>query len=155
MIALIIFLIIIGIILILLEFLVIPGATISAIAGFILIASGVYLSYTNLGNNIGHIVLAVTVVSIVLAIVFSLRSKTWKNAMLKTEITGVANTYEMDKIKIGDIGTSVSRLAPMGKVIVNDIAFEAKTMSEFIDQKTEIEIIKIEQNIIIVKPLNK
>jgi membrane-bound ClpP family serine protease len=155
MISLIIFLIVVGIILVLLEFLVIPGTTISAIAGLLLISSGIYLSYTNLGSNTGHLVFAGTAIATTLAIIFSLRSKTWKKAMLNTEITGVANTYEMTKIQVGDKGITMSRLAPMGKVMVNDNVYEAKTFSQFVDQKTEIEIIKIEQNIIIVKPLNK
>lgn len=155
MLSLIIFLIVIGIILILLEFLVIPGTTIAAIAGFILAGSGVYLSYSTYGTNAGHLVLGITVVSTVLAVVFSLRSKTWKKAMLDTEITGVANTYQMDKIAVGDTGKTMSRLAPMGKVMINDIIYEAKSFSQFVDPQTEIEILKIENNIIIVKPLNK
>ena len=154
MLSLIIFLIVIGIVLILLEFLVIPGATIAAIGGFLLIGSGVYLTYTNFGLASGHIVLFSSVALMVVAVVFSLRSNTWKNAMLNKNIEGVANTYEMDKIKVGDIGKTISRLAPMGKVIINDSIFEAKTLSEFVDQNTKIEILKINSNIIIVKPLN-
>lgn len=155
MLSLIIFLIIIGIVLILLEFLVIPGTTIAAVSGFLLIGSAVYLTYTNFGTSTGHIVLFSSVTLMVVAVVFSLRSKTWKSAMLNKNVEGVANTYEMDKIKVGDIGKTISRLAPMGRVMVNDSVFEAKTLSEFVDQSTEIEIIKIKQNIIIVKPLNK
>lgn len=155
MLSLIIFLILIGIVLILLEFLVIPGTTIAAISGFILIGSGVYLSYTNYESPIGHIVLAATVLSVVLSIVFALRSKTWKKAMLNAEITGVANTYQMDKISVGDKGKTMSRLAPIGKVMINEIIYEAKSFGQFVDQQTEIEVLKIENNIIIVKPLNK
>ncbi len=155
MLSLIIFLIIIGIVLILLEFLVIPGTTIAAISGFILAGSGIYLSYNTYSTNTGHLVLVITIITIILSVVFSLRSKTWKKAMLNTEITSVANTYQMDKITVGDVGKTMSRLAPMGKVMINDNIYEAKSFGQFVDQQIEIEIIKIENNIIIVKPLNK
>ena len=147
----IILLILLGIALILLEFLVIPGTTISAIGGFLFVGSGVYLSYKYYGHNIGNITVALVAVTIVVAFVYALRSGTWKKAMLKTEITGVANTYDSDKISVGDKGTTLSRLAPMGKVIVNDVIVEAKSINDFIDPKTEIEVVKVEQNKVIVK----
>lgn len=147
----IILLIVLGISLILLEFLVIPGTTISAIGGFLLVGSGIYLSYNYYGNNIGNITVAIASVSVILAFVYALRSGTWKNAMLKSEITGVANTFDSDKINIGDKGVTISRLAPMGKVMVNNVIVEAKSINDFIDPKTEIEVVRIEQNKLIVK----
>ena len=147
----IILLVILGITLILLEFLVIPGTTVAAIGGFLFVASGVYLSYKYYGNNIGHITVALVGVTIIVAFVYALRSGTWKKAMLKSEITGVVNTFDNDKINVGDKGITLSRLAPMGKVVVNDIVVEAKSINDFIDPKTEIEVVKVEQNRVIVK----
>jgi len=148
---LIILLIILGISLILLEFLVIPGTTISAIGGFLLLGSGVYLSYNLYGNYIGNITVVVTGIAVVIAFIYALRSGTWRKAMLKAEIKGVANTFDIDKINIGDKGITISRLAPMGKVLVNNILVEAKSINDFINQQTEIEVVQIEQNKLIVK----
>jgi len=147
----IILLVLLGISLILLEFLVIPGTTVAAIGGFLFVGSGVYLSYKYYGSNIGHLTVALVAVTIIVAFIYALRAGTWKKAMLKSEITGVVNTFDSDKINVGDKGITLSRLAPMGKVIVNDIVVEAKSINDFIDPKTEIEVVKVEQNRVIVK----
>lgn len=150
----IILLIILGIILILLEFLVIPGVTIAGIGGFILLVGGVYLSYHYYGVETGNYTLAGTAVLIVASIVLALRSRTWKKLMLRSSIDSKVNVIEEDKINIGDKGVTISRLAPMGKIQVNDEYYEAKTLNDFIDPNIEIVVKKIENNIIIVKPLN-
>lgn len=150
----IILLIILGIVLILLEFLVIPGVTIAGIGGFILLAGGVYLSYHYYGVETGNYTLAGTAVLITGSIVLALRSRTWKKLMLRSSIDSKVNEIEEGKINIGDTGVTISRLAPMGKIQVNDEYYEAKTLNDFIDPNVEVVIKKIENNIIIVKPLN-
>jgi len=42
----------------------------------------------------------------------------------------------------------------MGKVMVGNEYYEAKSMDKLIYQNTDVEIVKIESNKIIVKPLN-
>ncbi|MFH2141983.1 MAG: NfeD family protein [Bacteroidota bacterium] len=150
----IILLILLGIILILLEFLVIPGVTVAGIGGVLSLAAAVYLAYDNYGNEGGNYALAGTSVVVITSLVFALRSRTWKKLMLRSSIDYKINAVELEKVKAGDIGISVSRLAPMGKIQINDEFYEAKSMNEFIDQNTEIVVRKIENNIIIVKPLN-
>ena len=61
---------------------------------------------------------------------------------------------EEDEVKIGDTGLCISRLAPMGKVLVNDEYYEAKANNVFIDQNTEVIVIKIENGKLVVKPKN-
>jgi len=46
-------------------------------------------------------------------------------------------------IKIGDIGKTSSRLAPMGKVRINGAVIEAKTNDEFIDQGVEVVVLEV------------
>jgi membrane-bound ClpP family serine protease len=147
----IIFLILIGISLILLEFLVLPGTIIAAVGGFLLLGSGIYLSYSSYGIIYGHISVVAVLISLIISFIIVLRSKTWKKIMLKTEITGVTNTYEKEKINVGDKGITISRLAPMGKVEVNGVVVEAKSINDFIDQNKEITVVKVEQDKLIVK----
>ncbi len=152
-IAAIILLIFLGIFLILLEFLVVPGVTIAGIGGLLCIGGGVYLSYSNYGYVVGNYTLGGTFVLLLVTLYFAFKSKTWKKLMLKTSIDSKVNTYEKEKIKIGDTGRTISRLAPMGKVSVNGEYIEAKSLYKFIDQDTEIEVVKVLNNKIIVKSL--
>ena len=60
------------------------------------------------------------------------------------------NPYDMSKVAVGDRGVTLSRLAPMGKVLVNGEEYEAKFREGFLDSGVEIEVVEIEGNILIV-----
>jgi membrane-bound ClpP family serine protease len=144
-------LIIIGLLFLALEILVIPGVGVAGIVGFVLIVIGVWQAYDGHGAIAGHLVLGTTMVLTVLTLVLSLRGKTWRRLSLSTSIDSRVNVIDRTKIKPGDSGKTVSRLAPMGKALINDEFYEVSTNGDFIDQQTEIEVIKIEFNKIIVK----
>ncbi len=146
-------LIIIGLTFIVLEILVIPGQGIAGIIGLIIMAVGIWQTYSVYGTTSGHIVLAASFVVSVISLVLSLRSKTWKKMMLKSEIGGRVNEIDANKIHKGDTGKSISRLAPAGKALFGDEYYEVHTYGTFIDQNTEIEVIKIENNKIFVKQI--
>lgn len=144
-------LILIGLIFIILEILVIPGVAVFGILGFIIILVGVWQSYVTYGATAGHIVLGSSLLLSVLALVFSLRSKTWKRMMLNSKIDGKTNIIDEHKIKTGDTGKTTSRLSPAGKAFINGDFYEVHTQSEFIDPGIEIIITKIVFNKIYVK----
>jgi len=149
----IILLIVFGIVLLLLEFLVIPGVTLAAIAGILMIGGGIYLSYEHYGNIIGNITVLSTLILSVSVLALALKSKTWNKIKLKTEVNSKVSKDEVDEVAVGDLGISVSRLAPMGKIKVNKMILEAKSTGVYIDEKTKIEIVGIIDKIIIVKPI--
>ena len=151
----IIILILVGILMLLLEILVIPGSGVAGIIGFALMVAGIWLAYSREGVYAGHITLAVTLGINIIGLVFALRSKTWKKAMLSTEINSKVRTIQHGKLKVGDRGQTVSRCAPMGKALFDDKFYEVSAFSEFIDQDKEIEIMKISGNKIYVKQLKK
>ena len=70
---------------------------------------------------------------------------------LKTNVTGTVDEINENLIRVGDKGITVSRLAPMGKVKVNGIVVEAKTGSEFIDQKQEIVVLEVFKTNVLVE----
>lgn len=143
--------IVIGLVFLALEILVIPGVGVAGVIGFILIAIGVWQAYAGHGMVAGHLVLGGTFTLTVLTLVLSLRSKTWRKLALSTAIESKVNVIDEMKIKAGDTGTTVSRLAPMGKAIINGEFYEVSTNGDFVDQQTEIVVLKIEFSKIIVK----
>lgn len=150
---LIILLILIGLILVILEIIVIPGVIVGIIGVFIIIF-GIWESFNVYGNTIGFITLFSTLFVSAISLYFTLKSKTWNKLMLYSKIESKVNTIEHDKIKLGDTGITISRLAPSGKALINDEFYEVHTNSEFIDQNQNIIITKIDYNKIIVKQLN-
>ena len=149
----IILLIIIGIILLLIEFAVIPGVTIAGIGGFLLLAASVYIAFSQLGNAAGFITLAVVLIASPILLYYFFKSRTGKNMILNSEIQGKVENFEPGKLKVGDTGKTIGRLAPMGKIKVNGEVVEAQSTGTFIDPQTEIRIIKINSNQIIVEPI--
>jgi len=146
-------LILIGIALLVLEVLVIPGAGFAGVVGFAMMVAGVWMAYTRIGIAEGNIVMISTLVLNVAGVIYFVRSKTWKKAMLKTKISGKVNEINNDNINVGDRGVTISRIAPMGKALIKGDFVEVGSMSEFIDQDTEIEIIRIQGNKIYIKQI--
>lgn len=147
--------IILGILLFLVEFLIVPGITIAGIGGAISIITGIVLTFYYQGPVSGLIVLICTALLIGLTIVFMLKAGTWRRLMLNKAIDGKVDFVRMEegRIKTGDKGKTITRLNPMGKVMVGDEYYEAKALDELIDQNSDVEIVKIESNKIIVKPV--
>jgi membrane-bound ClpP family serine protease len=144
-------LIFVGILLLLLEVLVIPGTSIAGIGGFLLLAASVWVAFENYGTTGGIIVLIIDIVILVAAFVLALRSKTWRKLALKESIDSTIESFDGYKPQIGDFGIAISRLAPMGKVQINEHEFEARSRNAYIDENSEIEVIAVESNKVIVK----
>ncbi len=152
---LIIFLILLGLLLFIIEFILIPGITVAGIGGAVCILLGVILAFTNFGTTTGLIVLGSTALLLLVTTTLMLKAGTWKKFMLKTAVDGKVDNIGKDegKVKPGDKGVTVTRLAPGGKVLVNGEYFEAKSIDILIDPRKEIEVIKIDDNKLIVKPI--
>jgi len=149
----IIILLLLGLILLVFEFLVLPGTHISGIIGIMLILASIFYGYRDLGTPAGHYLLLVTFIAIIGTIVIVLRSNTWQRIALKTTISSKVENTETQFIKPGDIGKTLTRLGPVGMVMVNDMTFEAKSGHKFIDPNTSVEVVKVEGNQLVVKPI--
>lgn len=150
----IIFLILLGILLIWLEFLVIPGTTIAGIGGILIIGVAIFFSFRTHGNTFGLISLFSTLVLLILSTVLFLKSKTWKKIGLKAKIEATVDSFDQDKVNLGDKGKTITRLAPSGKIRVNGIEMEAESVSGLIDVGVEVEIIEVLKYKVFVKLLN-
>jgi membrane-bound ClpP family serine protease len=147
-------LILLGIILLLIEFLIIPGVTVAGIGGVLLIAGGVLAAYLKYGVMYGNITLAATILVLIIIFIVALRTRTWKKIALDTKIdSSVENIKKEGRFMVGERGKTVTRLAPIGKAIFNNKIIEAKSISGYINENTEVEIIKIQNTNVIVKPL--
>jgi membrane-bound ClpP family serine protease len=151
-----ILLIILGILLFVIEFLLVPGVTIAGIGGLILTVFGVYKAYAEFGSTTGTWVLVGTLILSAFVIAMSLRARTWSRLMLKTNISGTVEDPSLEgQIKEGDKGTTLTRLAPMGKIQVNDLVREASSTEGYIDEHSEIEVVSVEGTRISVKSVKK
>ena len=150
----IILLILLGVFLFIVEFLLVPGVTIAGIGGAILMAVAVYFAYTTHGNTVGNYTLVATLVFTVGGGAYVLRAKTWRRLALNSDIESKVETgLSEDKIKVGDRGECITRMAPIGRVLINGIIVEGKTQRGFLDEHTPVEVIKVLNTQVLVKSL--
>jgi membrane-bound ClpP family serine protease len=149
-----ILLILLGIVLMILDFLVIPGGVV-AILGVLCMVGGVVTAFVQFGATVGIITLVLTAVITLGSFWLMMRSKTWRKLQLKTQIDSKMNEVDETKLKEGTEGVAVSRLAPTGTGLFGDTEAEVVSMQGFIDQNTPIVIHKIEGSKIIVEILNQ
>ena len=116
----ILFLIFLGIVLLLIEFTILPGITIAGIGGVLLFGYSIYLAFTSYGPLAGFITLGFVLIVAPTLVVLLFKGKAGKKMVLSTVLHGFVNEINPEKVKIGDVGVTIGRLAPMGKIKVND-----------------------------------
>lgn len=144
-------LLVVGIFLIILEIFFLPGITIAGIASILFLAGAIYYAFAELGSTEGFVVLAVSVMAVITTIIWFMRSKTLTKMSLHTEIDSVAPTLIDTHIKVGDTGVTLSRLNPMGQIIIGNEKIEAKSLDGFIDENQPVVVEKVENTNVIVR----
>ena len=144
--------IVLGIILLLLEFLVFPGLTVFGIGGFIFLFLGILAAFYYHNVETGIYTLIITVVLSIFTMYFVFKQKTWNRAGLETSIKSKNVPFDTEQIHIGDAGRTITRLAPVGKVMVNNVICEGKSITGYIKENTDIVVVKVLNTQIIVKP---
>jgi membrane-bound ClpP family serine protease len=147
---LIIGLIVIGILLLVLEILVLPGLIAGIIGGIFLVIAIIWM-YADYGTTAGHITLVSTVITSLVVIYASLRSKAWNRFGLKDILEGRMNEVGLMELKEGDEGRTLSALRPSGMVLFGSLKVEAQTSGEMIDAGTLVVITRVLQNKVLVK----
>ncbi|PIF02484.1 MAG: hypothetical protein CR965_00765 [Paludibacter sp.] len=151
-IAIVITLITLSVLFFIIELFLIPGISIAGIFGGILTFGAVWYAYAKISATAGTITLIGGLLLSIVAIWLFIKSKAFDKMSLKTNVSGNSTSVPND-IKVGDKGTTLSRLAPMGKILVNNLIVEAKTNDSFIDESTEVVIKKIDKTNVLVEML--
>lgn len=144
-------LVLLGLLFLLVELVLLPGVSVGALLTLVCYGSALYLAFTNFGTTVGLIVLASILMLSIVAIIFSLRAKTWRRLSLNEEVTSSSMPSPEQSVKIGDTGRALSRLAPMGKVEFAGQIFEAKSLDSYIDARSMVEVVGFENFNVIVK----
>jgi membrane-bound ClpP family serine protease len=150
----IVLIIVLGFILFLLEFLIIPGITVAGVAAFLLVAGGIFCGYFFHGQTVGNLILLITGVSMFVLFIIVLKLKTWHRVGLKSTIDGKVGVIEKDRIKPGDEGVTVSKLSPVGKALINGKLFEVRSDGNYVESNRTVTVTHIEGNKIFIETKN-
>jgi membrane-bound ClpP family serine protease len=147
-------LIILGLGLILVEIIFVPGTTLVGLVGFILLAIGVGLGFRYFGGQIGWTIAGVTAVTSGVILVYAFKANVWGRFSLKSTIDSKVNEGELDGIVAGAEGVALSALRPSGKAELATRTFEVRTMGAYVESGTRIRVMQIVSNQIIVEPIS-
>ena len=144
----------VGLLLIVVEVIFIPGTTVAGFIGFGLLALGVWLSFSYFDSNTGWIVIGCTAFTSAIIFYWVFRSKPWKQFALNSSMHSKVNEGTLDGLKEGDEGIAISVLRPMGKAEISGKTVEVTTLGNYVENGTRIKILKISLNQILIEPLN-
>ena len=148
---LIIALVLIGVLLLVAELVLLPGISVAGVGALLAFGVAIFYAFFEYGVLWGVVTLTVTVVLAVIAVFVSLRSNTWQRLSLKTTIDSASiPTPQQNNIRMGQVGITLTRLAPMGKVRIGEVTVEAKAVDDFIDPKQPVEVIGFDNTVVIV-----
>lgn len=152
---LIIFLVLLGVFFLVVELMLLPGVTIGTILSLVSYSVAVYIGFERFGFAGSAVTLAAVVAVSIAAVVVSLRAKTWRKLSLKQKIESSSMETPSDTVKVGQHGTTVSRLSPMGKVNIGGRIYEAKSIDAYVDQRSEVEVVGFENFTVVVRRADK
>ena len=146
-------LVIAAIILFLVELFIVPGISIAGFlaGGCIVVAN--YYAFVQMGTTAGFITLAISAVACIGSLIGFMRSKTLDRLSLKKDITSKVDRTAEERVKVGDVGVTTTRLALIGYAEINGDIVEVKSIDGFLDEKTSIIVNRITNGVLIVEKL--
>lgn len=147
-------LILIGLILIVIEVIFIPGTTLVGLAGFIFLIVGVGLSFKYFGTDRGWLTLGGSAVAAGGILYVAFRTDAWSRFSLRSSLQGKVNDGQHDALAVGMTGQTTSALRPMGNAEIEGRLYEVRTTGEYVENGQPVRIIRISENKIVVEPVN-
>lgn len=147
-------LLIIGLALVIVEVVFVPGTTVIGIIGVIFAGTGIIFSFRHYGNETGSYMLLGSAVVTAIALYYSFRTNAWSRFANKSAIDSKVNEGLTASVAVGDEGVALSTLKPIGNAQFKGGQFEVKSLGDYVDVGTKVTVVHIQGNQIIVKPLN-
>jgi membrane-bound ClpP family serine protease len=147
-------LIIIGLTLLVIELIFIPGTTLVGIVGLLCVLSGLYLTFDQFGNSIGWVATGATSIFSAAVFIYAFKSGAWSKFALKSSIDSKVNQDIVIDVNIGDEGVAASALRPIGKGEFKNKLIEVRSLGELVPSNSRIRIVSIKKKEIIVEPIN-
>lgn len=144
-----------GVVLMLTEILLVPGIGIAGVLGLLAQGGACFYAFSTFGHTAGWIVTLVNVLLVIAFLVFVLRARTWKRFTLSAKIDSKVQPDPDSVLAIGDKGRTVTRLSPIGTARIEGRTYEVKSLEGMLDSGVDVEVVLIEDNKVIVKPISE
>ena len=102
-----------------------------------------------------EVALIISALACIGSLVWFMRSKTLDKIALKKNITSKVDRSAEEKVKVGDIGVTTTRLALIGYAEINGDIVEVKSSDGFLNEKTPIIVDRIADGVLLVERLKQ
>ena len=153
----------VGVLLIALEALVIPGTSVAGIGGIVALVAGLGMTLVGAGATVSIIITALgrVAIAIVLALIGALallrvlpRLPFGRRLVLETGMQadlGYVSTPDSDRHWLGRTGTAISPLRPAGIADIDGVRVDVVSDGRFIEAGSPIEVTRVDGNRVVVQ----
>ena len=153
-------LIAIGILLVFIEILILPGFGAAGVPGIIIFCVGIGMIWSKSGPKTALIFTSIALI-FVIPIAILLLSLIRETAIGKTFILDAAESSDQGyhaaprelTALVGKSGKTITPLRPAGVALINGQRVDIVTQGEFVEPETEIEVIQVEGSRVVVRSL--
>lgn len=136
--------------LLILELFFLPGLSIAGFFSVAFYGFALYYTIAHMGITVGIITLLIAAIITIALIWYFMRSRTLDKMSLNTNIDATAPTKIDSSVQVGNQGIALSRLNPMGRVMIGNRTVEARSL-EFIEEGSQVVVTKIERTTVTVE----
>ncbi len=153
-------LIALGILLVFIEILILPGFGAAGVPGIIIFCVGIGMIWTKSGPKTALIFTSIALI-FVIPIAIILLSLIRETSIGKTFILDAAESSDQGyhaaprelTALVGKSGKTITPLRPAGVALINGQRVDIVTQGEFVEPETEIEVIQVEGSRVVVRSL--
>ncbi|MCS7029082.1 MAG: hypothetical protein NZ519_09985 [Bacteroidia bacterium] len=146
-----------GLVLIMLEILVLPGKVFFGTIGALLMLAGIGITFAEFSAWAGLGVLVGSIVTVIVGISAAYKYGWLDKFIEKEQLQGKIINQELLSLnlQVGSEGRTKSPLRPTGLAEFNGKEIHVESSGMYIEPNTPIQVVSIEENKVIVKPINK
>ncbi len=148
-------LLVIGILLLLVEIVIIPGFGVAGIIGLILMGSGTVVIWATYGATWGAASLVISTLIAVVMVWLFFKSRASRFLVREKKIEGDSSDVPSLTHLVGRSGVVVKPLRPSGIAEVDGEPYDVVSEGQFIDQGTAVVVIRINTNSLVVEKVQE
>ncbi len=143
-------LVVVGYVLLLLEFLIIPGFGVAGVSGIVSIVAAIYLAVTRLGGTTGPATVVAILVATTALMTLLSRSRVGRRLVHETSLAGAKSAPPI--AAVGERGIAETDLRPAGIAVIDTRRLSVVTVGDYVAAGTQVAVVQVEGGRIVVEP---
>jgi len=145
-------LMILGLVLLAVEFFLIPGVGVAGLLGAVGVLGSGYLAVTELSSTAAALVIGGSFVGAAASFWLLPKTKLGKGMVLEAAITGTAPDEKLKDLLHRE-GTALTVLRPSGSIDIDDCPVDAVTDGQYVEAGTRVRVVRVEGVRVVVEPI--